>query len=90
MTKVLSQVLNILEKMDCAEIISKKIISHASYIFIRRHIILGAECIQRIQREIEAIDLNILSEDSTDEERGVRSILKSRRRLRMGKIEVTV
>ncbi|XP_029161682.1 uncharacterized protein LOC114933323 [Nylanderia fulva] len=43
----------------------------------------GAECIQRIQREIEAIDLNILSEDSTDEERGVRSILKSRHRLRM-------
>lgn len=54
----------------------------------RRNIILGAECIQRIQREIEAIDLNILSEDSTDEERGVRSILKSRRRLRVGKIEL--
>lgn len=75
--------------MDCAEIISKKI-SHTSYIFIRRYTILGAECIQRIQREIQAIDLNILSEDFTDEERAVRSILKSRRRLRMGKTEVTV
>lgn len=49
-----------------------------------------AECIQRIQREIQAIDLNTLSEDLTDEERGIRSILKSRRRLRMGKTRVTV
>ncbi|XP_070170061.1 uncharacterized protein [Polyergus mexicanus] len=44
----------------------------------------GAECIQRIQREIQTIDLNTLSEDLTDEERDVRSILTSRRRLRMG------
>ncbi|GAB1866461.1 hypothetical protein CAJAP_07540 [Camponotus japonicus] len=43
-----------------------------------------AECIQRIQREIQAIDLNTLSEDLTDEERDIRSLLKSRRRLRMG------
>ncbi|KAM0734837.1 hypothetical protein ACS0PU_011300 [Formica fusca] len=43
----------------------------------------GAECIQRIQREIQTIDLNTLSEDLTDEERDVRSILTSRRRLRM-------
>ncbi|KAL6439170.1 hypothetical protein ACFW04_003838 [Cataglyphis niger] len=41
------------------------------------------ECIQRIQREIQTIDLNTLSEDLTDEERAVRSIITSRRRLRM-------
>ncbi|XP_050456257.1 uncharacterized protein LOC126853987 isoform X1 [Cataglyphis hispanica] len=44
----------------------------------------GVECIQRIQREIQTIDLNTLSEDLTDEERAVRSIVTSRRRLRMG------
>ncbi|RLU21544.1 hypothetical protein DMN91_005917 [Ooceraea biroi] len=44
----------------------------------------GTECIQRLQREIQTIDLNVLSDDLTDEERSVRSILKSRRRLRMG------
>lgn len=44
-----------------------------------------AECVQRIQKEIQAIDLNIVSDDSTDEERNVRSILR-RRRLRFGKI----
>lgn len=49
-----------------------------------------AECIQRLQREIQAIDLNTISEDLTDEERSIRSILKSRRRLRMGKTRVTV
>ncbi|XP_026825875.1 uncharacterized protein LOC105285909 isoform X2 [Ooceraea biroi] len=43
----------------------------------------GTECIQRLQREIQTIDLNVLSDDLTDEERSVRSILKSRRRLRM-------
>ncbi|XP_011693975.1 PREDICTED: uncharacterized protein LOC105453587 isoform X1 [Wasmannia auropunctata] len=42
----------------------------------------GAECIQRVQRDIEAIELNMLSEDLTDEERDVRSIFKYRRRLR--------
>lgn len=47
-----------------------------------------AECIQRIQREIQAIELNMLSEDPTDEERNVRSILKYRRRLRPGKIRL--
>ncbi|KAH0952540.1 hypothetical protein HN011_002285 [Eciton burchellii] len=39
--------------------------------------------IERLQREIRTIDLNVLSDDLTDEERSVRSILKSRRRLRM-------
>ncbi|KAL6260192.1 hypothetical protein P5V15_007726 [Pogonomyrmex californicus] len=47
----------------------------------------GAECIQRVQREIQDIELNILSEDLTDEERNVRSILKYRRRLRPGDAE---
>ncbi|XP_011630369.1 uncharacterized protein LOC105422622 isoform X3 [Pogonomyrmex barbatus] len=42
----------------------------------------GAECVQRVQREIQDFELNILSEDLTDEERNVRSILKYRRRLR--------
>jgi len=49
---------------------------------------LDTECIQRLQREIRTIDLNVLSDDLTDEERSVRSILKSRRRLRMGKIRI--
>lgn len=48
----------------------------------------GAECIQQIQKEIQAIELNMLSEDLTDEERNVRSILKYRRRLRPGKIRL--
>ncbi|XP_011693976.1 PREDICTED: uncharacterized protein LOC105453587 isoform X2 [Wasmannia auropunctata] len=47
----------------------------------------GAECIQRVQRDIEAIELNMLSEDLTDEERDVRSIFKYRRRLRPGDAE---
>ncbi|XP_071653874.1 uncharacterized protein [Temnothorax longispinosus] len=42
----------------------------------------GLECLHRIQKEIQAIELNMLSEDLTDEERNVRSILKYRRRLR--------
>ncbi|XP_036142575.1 uncharacterized protein LOC105838105 isoform X2 [Monomorium pharaonis] len=42
----------------------------------------GTECIQSIQKEIQAIELNMLSDDLTDEERNVRSILKYRRRLR--------
>ncbi|XP_024878317.1 uncharacterized protein LOC112458763 isoform X1 [Temnothorax curvispinosus] len=42
----------------------------------------GSECLHRIQKEIQAIELNMLSEDLTDEERNVRSILKYRRRLR--------
>ncbi|XP_018398677.1 PREDICTED: uncharacterized protein LOC108776528 [Cyphomyrmex costatus] len=42
----------------------------------------GAECIQNIQREIQAVELNMLSDDLTDEERKVRSVLKYRRRLR--------
>ncbi|XP_011876044.1 PREDICTED: uncharacterized protein LOC105566563 isoform X2 [Vollenhovia emeryi] len=42
----------------------------------------GAECIQRIQKEVEAVELNMLSEDLTDEERDVRSVSKYRRRLR--------
>ncbi|XP_011062832.1 PREDICTED: uncharacterized protein LOC105151058 isoform X2 [Acromyrmex echinatior] len=40
------------------------------------------ECIQQIQKEIQAIELNMLSDDLTDEERKIRSILKYRRRLR--------
>ncbi|XP_011876042.1 PREDICTED: uncharacterized protein LOC105566563 isoform X1 [Vollenhovia emeryi] len=47
----------------------------------------GAECIQRIQKEVEAVELNMLSEDLTDEERDVRSVSKYRRRLRPGDAE---
>ncbi|XP_028049740.2 uncharacterized protein LOC105838105 isoform X1 [Monomorium pharaonis] len=47
----------------------------------------GTECIQSIQKEIQAIELNMLSDDLTDEERNVRSILKYRRRLRPGDAE---
>ncbi|XP_018365855.1 PREDICTED: uncharacterized protein LOC108763052 [Trachymyrmex cornetzi] len=42
----------------------------------------GAECIQHIQKEIQAVELNMLSDDLTDEERKIRSVLKYRRRLR--------
>ncbi|XP_039311834.1 uncharacterized protein LOC105195450 isoform X3 [Solenopsis invicta] len=42
----------------------------------------GEECVQSIQREIQAIEMNMLSEDLTDEERNARSILKYRRRLK--------
>ncbi|XP_011062831.1 PREDICTED: uncharacterized protein LOC105151058 isoform X1 [Acromyrmex echinatior] len=45
------------------------------------------ECIQQIQKEIQAIELNMLSDDLTDEERKIRSILKYRRRLRPGDAE---
>ncbi|XP_077274745.1 uncharacterized protein LOC143904186 isoform X1 [Temnothorax americanus] len=47
----------------------------------------GSKCLHRIQKEIQAIELNMLSEDLTDEERNVRSILKYRRRLRPGDAE---
>ncbi|XP_018300723.1 uncharacterized protein [Mycetomoellerius zeteki] len=40
------------------------------------------ECIQHIQREIQAVELNMLSDDLTEEERKIRSILKYKRRLR--------
>ncbi|XP_012056879.1 PREDICTED: uncharacterized protein LOC105619976 [Atta cephalotes] len=45
------------------------------------------ECIQHIQKEIQAVELNMLSDDLTDEERKIRSILKYRRRLRPGDAE---
>ncbi|XP_072765616.1 uncharacterized protein [Anoplolepis gracilipes] len=41
------------------------------------------KCIKHIEREIQAVDLNILSEDLMDEERAIRCILKSRHRLKM-------
>ncbi|XP_039311833.1 uncharacterized protein LOC105195450 isoform X1 [Solenopsis invicta] len=47
----------------------------------------GEECVQSIQREIQAIEMNMLSEDLTDEERNARSILKYRRRLKPGDAE---
>ncbi|XP_032662930.1 uncharacterized protein LOC116840390 isoform X2 [Odontomachus brunneus] len=42
------------------------------------------ECIQRLQREIQTIDLNALSDDFTNEERSSRAAFKPRRRLRIG------
>ncbi|XP_018300725.1 uncharacterized protein [Mycetomoellerius zeteki] len=45
------------------------------------------ECIQHIQREIQAVELNMLSDDLTEEERKIRSILKYKRRLRPGDAE---
>lgn len=64
-------------------------ISRSSRFLTRRYrTVSGAECIERIQREIQAIELNMLSENPTDEERNVRSLLKYRRRLRPGKIVV--
>ncbi|XP_018342442.1 PREDICTED: uncharacterized protein LOC108748670 [Trachymyrmex septentrionalis] len=45
------------------------------------------ECIQHIQKEIQAVELNMLSDDLTDEERKIRSVLKYRRRLRPGDAE---
>ncbi|XP_020281973.1 uncharacterized protein LOC109853855 isoform X2 [Pseudomyrmex gracilis] len=44
------------------------------------------ECVKRLQRESETVDLNILPEDLTDEKRDVRS-LKSKHRLRTGDAE---
>lgn len=41
----------------------------------------NVECVKRLQRESETVDLNILPEDLTDEKRDVRS-LKSKHRLR--------
>lgn len=59
-----------------------------NFTFQVNNTVSGAECIRSIQREIRDIEQNMISEDMTDEERNVRSILKYRRRLRPGKIRL--